>query len=53
MLPLITVQDVNGLIKEYVKRLRVIILTEARKKAEFEKKVTEQVLDALKVNSEN
>ena len=52
MLPLITVQDVNGLIKEYVKEdNRVIILTGPEKAGL--KKVTEQeVLDALKVNSD-
>jgi zinc protease len=53
IIPLITVADVNGLIKEYVKEdNRVIILTGPEKAGL--KKVTEQeVFDALKVNSEN
>ncbi|MDG2432797.1 pitrilysin family protein [Flavobacterium sp.] len=52
ILPLITVQDINGLIKEYVKEdNRVIVLTGPEKAGL--KKVTEQeVLDALKVNTD-
>ncbi|MFT5253157.1 MAG: zinc protease [Flavobacteriales bacterium] len=52
ILPLIELKDVNGLIKEYVKEdNRVIILTGPEK--EGLKKVTEQeVLDAIKVNTD-
>ena len=52
VMPLITLKDVNSLIKDYVKEdNRVIILTGPEK--EGLKKVTEQqVLDALKVNAD-
>ncbi|TDE29685.1 insulinase family protein [Flavobacterium ranwuense] len=53
LMPLIDLKDVNGLIKDYVKEdNRVIILTGPEK--EGLKKVTEQeVLDALKINTDD
>ena len=53
LMPLIDLKDVNGLIKDYVKEdNRVIILTGPEK--DGLKKVTEQeVLDALKINTDD
>ncbi|MFV8268532.1 M16 family metallopeptidase [Flavobacterium sp. GT2N3] len=53
LMPLIDLKDVNGLIKDYIKEdNRVIILTGPEK--EGLKKVTEQqVLDALKINTDD